>query len=65
MIAAISAKLKAGRPAKPRENPFELEGIPHPELFTPEQRYALRESRYLSKGISKGAQHASTHADGS
>ncbi|KAK9869020.1 hypothetical protein WJX84_001752 [Apatococcus fuscideae] len=43
MIAAISAKLKAGRPAKPRENPFELEGIPHPELFTPEQRYALRQ----------------------
>lgn len=42
VIAAISAKLRAGRPGKPRENQFELEGIPHPELFTPEQRHALR-----------------------
>lgn len=42
VIAAISAKLKAGRRVKPREDEFELEGIPHPELFTPEQRHALR-----------------------
>ncbi len=47
MIAAISAKLKAGRPAKAREGAFKLEGIPHPELFTPEQRQALRASLHL------------------
>ena len=42
IIAAISAKLKARRPVKTRDKGFELEGIPHPELFTPEQRHALR-----------------------
>ena len=51
IIAAISAKLKAGRPVKTREKGFELEGIPHPELFTPEQRRALRKHGFHQNNV--------------